>query len=86
MPWAISLPTVVLIARAVFLLERGQTHTERQRHKRTDPRRAYLICLNARFITSLSIAESRNIDKLIVADIRRIILIDYVTGFYRTVA
>jgi len=33
LPWTISLPTLVLIARAVFLLEHGQTdrQTDRQR-------------------------------------------------------
>ena len=32
LPWIIFLPTVVLIARAVFLLQRGQTHTDGHRH------------------------------------------------------
>jgi len=34
LPWTICLPTLVLIAQAVFLLERGQT--DNQTYKQTD--------------------------------------------------
>jgi len=40
LPWTICLPTLVLIAWAVFLLERGQTDKQTDSTERPTPRRA----------------------------------------------
>jgi len=44
LPWTISLPTLVLIARAVFLLEQGQTDRQTDRQTEATERLIHHAC------------------------------------------